>query len=156
MEFVYDDGGRAKAGFKGRTEDCVVRAIAIAAELPYREVYNELQADTNWLRDFGRKSKLRDRLRMDKAFKRGSVRDGAYKRIFHDYILSLGWQWTPTMHIGSGCRVHLRSDELPSGRLIVSLSKHLAAVIDGVLHDLEDCSREGTRCVYGYWQKEQP
>jgi len=24
-------------------------------------------------------------------------------------------------------------------------------VIDGVLHDTHDCSRDGTRCVYGYW-----
>jgi len=28
----------------------------------------------------------------------------------------------------------------------------MAAVIDGVLHDAYDCSREGTRCVYGYYK----
>jgi hypothetical protein len=27
-------------------------------------------------------------------------------------------------------------------------------VIDGVIHDTHDCSRGGTRCVYGYWRKE--
>jgi hypothetical protein len=64
----------------------------------------------------------------------------------------LGWMWTPTMQIGSGCTVHLRADELPPGRLVVSVSKHLTAVIDGVIHDTHDCSRRGTRCVYGYWQ----
>lgn len=32
-------------------------------------------------------------------------------------------------------------------------SKHLAAVVDGVLHDTYDCTREGTRCVYGYYVK---
>ena len=56
------------------------------------------------------------------------------------------------MQIGSGCTVHLRADELPPGRLVVSVSKHLTAVIDGVIHDTHDCSRRGTRCVYGYWQ----
>lgn len=30
MTFVYDDGGRSAAGFKGKTGDCVTRAIAIA------------------------------------------------------------------------------------------------------------------------------
>jgi hypothetical protein len=55
------------------------------------------------------------------------------------------------MMIGTGCTVHLRSDELPGGRLIVALSRHWCAVIDGVIHDLYDCSRGGTRCVYGYW-----
>ncbi len=37
------------------------------------------------------------------------------------------------MQIGSGCTVHLRADELPSGRLVVSVSRHLTAVIDCVI-----------------------
>jgi len=40
------------------------------------------------------------------------------------YNESLGWKWTPTMRIGQGCKVHLRADELPVGRLIVSVSRH--------------------------------
>lgn len=63
----------------------------------------------------------------------------------------LGWTWHPTMQIGSGCTVHLDRDELPAGRVIVAVSKHVCAVIDGVLRDTHDCSRAGTRCVYGYW-----
>ena len=55
--------------------------------------------------------------------------------------------------IGSGCRVHLRAEELPPGRLIVSVSRHLVAVIDGVIHDTLDCSRNGSRCVYGYYSR---
>jgi hypothetical protein len=34
------------------------------------------------------------------------------------------------------------------------VSKHYCAVIDGVIHDTSDPSRDGTRCVYGYWIKE--
>lgn len=45
--------------------------------------------------------------------------------------------------------------ELPSGRLIVAVSRHLCAVIDGVIHDTFDPSRDGTRCVYGYFQAAQ-
>jgi hypothetical protein len=66
---------------------------------------------------------------------------------------TIGWEWTPTMAIGQGCTVHLRADELPAGRLVVSVSKHWVAVIDGVIHDTYDCSRDGTRCVYGYWER---
>jgi hypothetical protein len=58
------------------------------------------------------------------------------------------------MFIGQGCKVHVREDELPSGRLILQLSKHFTAVIDGKVHDTYDPSREGTRCVYGYFIKE--
>jgi hypothetical protein len=35
LMWVPDDGGRAAAGFTGRAGDCVIRAIAIASELPY-------------------------------------------------------------------------------------------------------------------------
>jgi hypothetical protein len=58
------------------------------------------------------------------------------------------------MGIGTGCQVHLREDELPKGNIIVNLSKHLSCVKDGVLHDTYDCTRNGNRCVYGYWVKE--
>jgi len=47
------------------------------------------------------------------------------------------------MRIGSGCKVHLRADELPPGRLIVKVSRHLVAVIDSAIHDTYDCSRDG-------------
>lgn len=49
--------------------------------------------------------------------------------------------------------VHLRDGELPMGRLIVSVSRHLVAVIDGVIYDTHNCSRNGTRCVYGFWKQ---
>ena len=142
IEFVYDDGGRAAAGYRGHTGDCVCRAIAIATERPYQQVYDDLNA----LGARERKS----------AKRRGksSARTGVYKPTIRRYLDSLGWQWHPTMSIGTGTRVHLRADELPSGRIIVQLSRHNAAVIDGVLHDLFDCSREGTRAVYGYWSKD--
>jgi hypothetical protein len=128
MEHAYDDGGRAQAGYKGTTDDCVTRAIAIAAELPYQEVYDALFALGN-----------------------SSPRGGVSRRVYDRYLSELGWTWVPTMHIGSGCRVHLRAEELPAGRLIVRLSKHVCAVVDGVVHDTHNPSRDGTRCVYGYW-----
>ena len=69
------------------------------------------------------------------------------------YLDALGWTWTPTMQVGSGCRVHLRADELPAGRLIARCSGHLVAVVDGVIRDTYDPTRGGTRCVYGYWSE---
>jgi len=44
IKFIFDDGGRAAAGFRGRAGDCVTRAIAIATGKPYREVYDALNA----------------------------------------------------------------------------------------------------------------
>jgi hypothetical protein len=145
--WVPDDGGRHAAGFIGSTGDCVVRAIAIAAELPYGEVYDTLHRATladPWLR-----GKLERRYGARAVH--ASPRAGVHRRVYDRYLVDHGWTWTPTMKIGLGCTVHLRADELPGGRLIVRVSKHMCAVIDGVIHDTHDPSRGGTRCVYGYW-----
>lgn len=148
MNFQYDDGGRAAAGFRGEADDCVTRAIAIAAQLPYRDVYNEINHAAK------AEKHRRGKVGFAAATGRGSsARTGVLKLTIRQFLESRGWRWTPTMQIGSGCKVHLRSGELPPGRLIVSVSKHLVAVIDGVIHDNHDPSRDGTRCVYGYWQQ---
>ena len=85
--------------------------------------------------------------------KKSNARTGVFRRTYDKYLKSLGYRWIPTMGIGTGCQVHLRADELPKGRLIVKLSKHLTAVIDGIVYDTFDCSREENRCVYGYYVK---
>jgi hypothetical protein len=48
---------------------------------------------------------------------------------------------------------HLREGELPGGRIIVRISKHVCAVIDGVIHDTHDPQRDGNRCCYGYYHE---
>ena len=142
---IYDDGGRSKyfqlkqlsipqrVLLQGSVGDRVTRAIAIAADLPYESIYDRL----------------------------AESRDGisTTRKWLKDYMVELGFEWTPTMQIGSGCQVHLRSDELPSGRLVCevkplrgNVSRSMVAVIDGVVHDTYDSSRDGTRCVYGYWK----
>ncbi len=143
MKFIFDDGGREAAGFKGQSGDCVCRSISIATGKPYREVYDSL----NTLAKLEHPSR---RKRDDKG-SRSSARSGVYRVTYQKYMESIGWTWVPTMKIGSGCKVHLRSHELPAGNLVVRVSKHITAVIDGVLHDTEDPTRGGTRCVYGYF-----
>lgn len=146
MQFQHNDGGRAAAGYKGMAGDCVCRAVAIAAQLPYRQVYDALAAGN-----------ARERItkRTRKSAGRRSARNGIYtkRKWFDDYMQSLGFTWVATMKIGEGCTVHLRDGDLPPGRLVVSVSRHMAAVIEGVLHDTEPCDRGGTRCVYGYYVK---
>ncbi len=147
IPFHFNDGGRAAAGFKGNAGDCVARAVAIANGRPYREIYDRL-AEGNATQRAGKNTRKRN-------LGRRTAREGIYtqRKWFKDYMAELGFVWHPTMHIGSGCTTHLRTDELPGGRLVVNVSKHSTAVIDGVLNDTYDCSRGGTRCVYGYWIK---
>lgn len=148
MRFQFNDGGRAVAGYKGSTGDCVIRAIAIATEQPYQQVYDKL-AEMNSLYAENRRDRVAKRLKK----KGGTPRSGNFKKVYRPYLLSLGWRWTPTMFIGKGCQVHLQEEELPSGRIIVNVSKHLIAIIDGVINDTFEDQRNGTRCVYGYYSK---
>lgn len=170
--FVFNDGGRAAAGFKGSAGDCVARAVSIASGEPYADVYAALAGGMG----AQRKSKHTKRR---SASARNGVNTG--RKWFKDYMASLGFKWTPTMQVGSGCKVHLAADELPSGRLVVAVSGHYTTMIDGIIHDTHDPRRSkswtfepdvgqalkpnqgrnvngvwtevGGRCVYGYWSK---
>lgn len=139
MKFQWDDGGRRAAGFRGQADDCVTRSIAIATGLPYRRVYDDLNARTLDMRQKG------------EAF---GASTGIPRDIYEPYLCELGWVWTPKMTIGSGCTTHLRAGEVPEHRIIARLSKHLVAVVNGVIRDLSDPSRNGTRCVYGWFESE--
>jgi hypothetical protein len=142
MTFKFNDGGRLDSGRKGSTGDCVCRAISIASNRPYLEVYNRLSE--------GNKNQRASKNTI-KGAKSASNGINTDRKWFKDYMLELGFTWTPLMKIGSGCKFHAKADDLPAGRLILSLSGHWAAMIDGVINDTYDPSRGGSRCVYGYW-----
>ena len=164
MKWTYNDGGRAQAGYLGHPGDCVCRAIAIATGKTYQEVYDALNA-------------LKKSMRQTRLVRGSSARNGVARPVYEKYLQSIGWTFVPTMKIASGCKVHLHDGELPNGRIICRLSKHLVAVIDGVIHDTHDPQREiayfepdrgqelkpvqgrnrngvftiRRRCVYGYY-----
>ena len=171
--WVYDDGGREAAGFSGHAGDCVVRAAAIISGRPYREIYDLVRELAQAERPRRRRvdaeraaAHLRRLLppgaeyaedyaarvaEMLRGQRRSHPRTGVMKPTTSRLMEALGGKWHPTMGIGTGCRVHLRADELPAGRLVANLSRHVAAVVDGIVRDCYDPTRGGTRCVYGYW-----
>lgn len=128
------DGGR-NPYFNGKSGDCVTRAVAIATNQDYRKTYDDLSA------------------RMKATGKPKSARNSIPRKVYEPYLFDLGWIWNPTMSIGSGCRVHLRDGEVPEeGPVITSLSGHITTVVDGIIRDTHDPSRDGTRCVYGWYE----
>ena len=154
MRFVLDDGGRRAAGFKGKTGDCVTRAIAIATGVPYREVYDKLNEVAH--------AHERTKVRKTKAKARSRSRTGVYKQTYARYLKELGWVKHSTSGFGEK-PIRFNQDKLPNGRLVVCRRKHLVAVVDGVLHDTWDCSvardfhtdeliPDGA-AIYGYWSK---
>ncbi len=140
---IRHDGGRKAAGFKGEAGDCATRAIAIATGHEYRQVYDRLNVIIKAAPLGGRKGQ-----------KKTSARTGVFREHVDAYLQEHGWTWVATIHVGQGCTVHARPDELPKGRVVLRMSKHYAAAVDGVVHDTFESTRDGTRCVYGYWKEE--
>ncbi len=129
MNFNYNDGGRSRYFAAKRVGDCVTRAVAIATGKDYNLVYNEIASVIGY-----------------------TPRNGVAKRDTKKVMKHFGGRWVATMKIGTGCTTHLDDNEIPmTGRIVCKLSKHVVAVIDGVINDTYDSSRDGNRCVYGYW-----
>lgn len=139
MNFIYDDGGRAQAGYKGKTDDCVARSLAIATARPYQEIYD-------LIKEMGGNPRV------------GGIKTPLLKKICE----KLGARYIATASVGKPSTVKLVEGHLPAGRVVVNLRKHVAAVIDGALRDTYDCQNtswideagvlhEGKRTVYGYW-----
>jgi len=139
MNFIYHDGGRVEAGYQKTSRDCVVRAAAIATERPYVEIVELISKFAALERRGKRKRTISHPLK------------GVHTTTMRKLMAYLDWVWVPTMQIGQECRVHLKANELPEGRLVVRVSRHATCVIDGVIFDTYDPSRGGTRCVYGYF-----
>lgn len=129
LRFIYNDGGRSKYFKATNVSDCVVRSIAIATGRDYKDVYDETRRLIGY-----------------------TPRNGIYRRDTKRVLEHFGGVWKACSKIGNGCTVHLTDGEIPmSGFIVCNLSKHVTAVINGVIHDTYDPSRNGTRCVYGYW-----
>lgn len=156
---VPDDGGRADAGYTGSAGDCVTRAIAIAEDRDYDEVRADLmEATKTW--------RAKSRSRAAKRSKSNSVRNGTRATVYRPYLESRGWTRTPLMKFGSPERKHMLPDDVPSGRVIVEMPRHVAAIIDHKLHDTHDCRKTNVwvngspteakkpRMITGVWTKE--
>ena len=143
MEFVYCDGGRSNYFKASNVGDCVTRAICNATGKDYKEVYDRLKELA--------KLETARQIKKHRGNKRSSVRDGVFKETWKKYLNEIGWKHVATTGIGQVQKVHLSEDELPNGTLIVQVSRHLTCVKDKVLYDTYDCTRDGSRMVYGYW-----
>ena len=122
QELTGDDSGRICKSFKS---DCVIRAISVAANLPYRKVFEDLMAI--------------------------GLEIGAYpnhEKVWQRYLeQDLGWvrNKPPRDHLNK--MIKLRNWDGPNAA-VVRNSRHLTAVSDGRVVDTWDCTY---RPVNTYW-----
>ena len=137
-DFIYDDGGRAEAGYKAKgVGDCVPRAIAIATGIPYKKVLGDLYEK--------QKAFYWDRY----SSKNPHPTQGTQPKVYDAYLEDLGWK-----KVYPKGKLRFRKDNLPKRKkLIVHTDRHLAAVIDGKLRDTWESSKEGEKFIRSYWIK---
>lgn len=108
-------------------DDCVIRAISFALNLPYRQVFEELMA-----------------LGLD---------IGAYPnhdKVWQSYIENKGWKKNKPPRNKNGKMIKLKDwDDAPKVAIVIN-SGHLTAVSDGYLVDTWDCTY---RPVNSYWTR---
>lgn len=133
IPFQFNDGGRTAAGFF-KSPDCVVRAIAIAENISYKDAIKV----------------VRDKLLINKgdytARQLTAVR-GVPQFVTEMIMAGLGYRYT---QLGN---VRFCKESIPVGRVVVRVRGHVAAVINGVLQDTWDCQKTGRRPLLGYWVK---
>lgn len=132
MELHWHDGGRFSSGFVGLTGDCVVRSIAIATGINYRDVYHQI----------GKASEK-------------TPRNGVPVAVAKEYLGSRQWRYT------AGRNAPFDADMLPIGIVIVHLEAsgarrrgHFCTVIDHVVHDTWNPSDETDYVIAGFWTSE--
>lgn len=157
MKFQYNDGGRMQAftdsrgddrrgddRFLGNAGDCVTRALAIMTGRPYAELWDMVAA-----------------LNV-KEGKRKSANNGVRcsGSLFRSFMAQLGYTFVETTEEvpfnENGLRGVLRQNKklkdvtIPMGRVMVLITRHAVAFVDGVMNDTH-VSTVGNNTCYGYY-----
>lgn len=123
---IFDDGGRLESRRPRQDNDCTVKALAIAALIPYDYAYDLLKAN-------GRKS--------HRGFALPRWLD---EQTWCDRLSFPAVKGERRMNPATFCQT------FTSGRYICRVAKHVFAVIDGVVHD--EFENRPDRCIYLAWR----
>ena len=133
LRYVYDDGGRKDAGFKGDTGDCAVRAIAIVSGRPYIEVYRTMAAEMKAAGYSASGNAYATRENKRKApRKRGQL---TAVKVQEKVMRMFGLE---KVKLPAGAKPTFAEAHATHGNCVARTAKHVAALKDGALRDLWD------------------
>ena len=128
MKFKKDYGGREKyfrCRFKkDRTNDCVIRAIAIATGIDYMKIWDDLFA-----------------LATETGFMPNDP------KCYEPYLASLGWVKHSPLKDGRR-KVKVRNFPIKEGAVIISICNHLTTMVEG---ELRDTWNAGAYAANSFW-----
>ncbi len=130
-DFYFNNAGREIHFEKLFTGDCATRAIVVATGEMYWKVWQDLTFE---------KAKL-GKQNADHAMP---------TTITDRYLSEKGWiSHTPNKNE----KMYFTTSTFPSGTVIIRIKKHMATIIDGVLHDTFYSIGKGRKQVLQYWTK---
>ena len=135
VKFVKTDGG--KGDYRCTVEDCAIRAVAIALDIPFEET------DRRHRYTRGRSGR---EIPFEETDRRGRSGREINRRFVGDVMDANGWEWFPST---------AKMSELPSGTILVRSIEHYAVFKDGVLYDAYDCTEKGERRICEYWRNDE-
>ena len=145
LPFTFTTGGRHEAGYKGYTNDCVIRAIVVMTERPYKEIYklvhNHMKANPMY------------KQRYDKKY--CSPRFGVYQEQTEAIMKQLGYKYVSVKNLvpNSGQGVSSLTSILPK-HCIIRVIGHLVAYKEGVLFDTGSPTNLRRHIVQGVFVRE--
>ena len=132
IEYIYDDGGRKAAGYKGDTGDCAVRAIAIAADADYQHVYKAM-CDAMQEHGYVASGNAYRQKRKDGGKRKRGQLNG--KQVQQEVMAQFGFR---KVTLGAGERPTYTEAHARYGNCIVSTTRHVCALKGGALRDTFD------------------
>lgn len=141
MSYIFKktDGGKASDSDSVRRKhgnDCMVRALAIATDIPYPRVYDELvEMDVFKPGRAGFMDRFVGQLHWEEKDFHG------FKFVWHPFPAKKG---LPRMNADTFAA------QFPKGTFILRMGHHVCTMIDTVLHD--SFVHTDMRCVYGAWE----
>lgn|ERR1017187_71118 len=136
LNFQFNDAGRSQSKRPKQSNDCTVRALALAFNLDYDAAYDFLAKEGRecsrgfFIREFLDEICLNDRILFGLKLKRIS-------------FPAISGQ--PRMNVKRFC------NQFYQETFLLRMSKHVAVVREGILLDTHDC-RNGEKCVYLAYQ----
>lgn len=132
--FIQTDAGRASSKRSRQGDDCTVRALTIACNVPYDIAYDTLIK-------YGRKYGQGFHFPIgEHDTKSAPIPELGYRFDWEAFPARRG---SPRMNLGLFGRCN------PRGRFILRTAKHVQACIDGFVYDT--ALQYAERCVYGAW-----
>lgn len=129
IDYAYNDGGRARAGYKTPANDCAVRAIAILTRKPYAHIYIRMAAA---MRRAGYPNSADDCHKHPRPGLKPAITAPQVQ-----YIVTASYGIRPT-NLGRGRLPTYTEAWLLHGDCLVGTATHVAAITDGTLHDTFD------------------